>query len=82
MPARWSSPSIKEWPWSPVGGVKGKETGHADEDRPHPLVPDVEGIVGEAAPLVRQYAVVGILPMISDILSRSWGRFPTSLLTP
>ena len=45
----------------PVGGVKGKEAGHADDDRPQDLVPDVEVVVGEAAPLVRQDAVVGVL---------------------
>ena len=45
----------------PVGSVEGKETGHADDDRPQHLVPDIEVVGGKAAPLVRQDAVVRIL---------------------
>src|ERR1017187_534382 len=45
----------------PLGGTKGKETGHADDARPQHLVPDVEVVAGEAATLVRQDAVVGVL---------------------
>ena len=45
----------------PVGGVEGEETGHSDDDRSQNLVADVEVVVGEAAALVREDAVVGVL---------------------
>ena len=35
----------------PVGGMEGKEAGDAHDDRPQDFVPDVEVVVGEAAPL-------------------------------
>ncbi|MBV6433897.1 MAG: hypothetical protein IANPNBLG_04131 [Bryobacteraceae bacterium] len=41
--------------------MEGKETGHAQDDRPQNLVADIEVVVGEATALVRQDAVVGIL---------------------
>src|SRR5215831_21405070 len=45
----------------PVGGVEGKEAGHANDDRPQNLVTDVAVVMGKAAALVREDAVVGIL---------------------
>ncbi len=45
----------------PVGGMEGKEGGHAHDDRPQHLVPDVEVVMGETAALMRQDAVVGVL---------------------
>ncbi len=45
----------------PAGGVKRKEARHAHDDGPQNLVPDVEVVMGEAAGLMRQDAVVGIL---------------------
>ena len=45
----------------PVGGVKRKEAGHAQEDRPQNLVPNVEIVVGEAAALMRQDPMIGVL---------------------
>ena len=39
----------------------GKKTGHANDDGSQHLIPDVEVVVCEAAPLVRQDAVVGVL---------------------
>src|SRR5688572_11684296 len=45
----------------PIGSMERKETGHADDDRPQHLIADVEVIVGKAAALVSEDAVVGIL---------------------
>src|SRR5262245_59459736 len=45
----------------PVGGVEREEAGHTDDNRPQDLVPDIEVVMGEAAPLVRQNSVVGVL---------------------
>src|SRR5580704_18820704 len=45
----------------PVGGVERKEAGHAHDDGPQNLVPDVEVVVGKTALLMRQDAIVGIL---------------------
>ncbi len=44
----------------PVGGVKGKEGGHPQHDRPQNLISDIEVIMRETAALVRQDAVVRI----------------------
>ena len=44
----------------PVGGVKGKEGGYAQHDRSENLIPDIKIVVGEAAALVSQDAVVGV----------------------
>ena len=41
--------------------MKGKETRHAHDDGPQHCIPDIEVVMGEAAPLVRQDAMVGIL---------------------
>ena len=61
MPARCEFPLDEGMAVEPVGGVEGEEAGHADDDRSQDLVADVEVVVGEAATLVRQDAVVGIL---------------------
>src|SRR6516164_9526155 len=45
----------------PVGGVERKETGYADNDRSQDLVPDVEVVMGKAAALIGEDAVVWIL---------------------
>ena len=45
----------------PVGGMEWKEAGYPDDDRPQDLVADVEVVVGEAAPLDCQDAMVRIL---------------------
>src|SRR6202022_776465 len=45
----------------PVRGVEWKERCHADDDRPEALIADIEVVMGEAAGLMRQDAVVGIL---------------------
>ena len=45
----------------PVGGMKGKEARHAHDDGPQNCIPDIEVVVGEAAPLVGQDAMVGVL---------------------
>src|SRR5438132_13648504 len=45
----------------PVGGMKGKEARHAHDDGPQNCVPNIEVVMGEAAPLVRQDAMVGVL---------------------
>ncbi len=44
----------------PVGGRKGKETRHAHDDGSQDCIPDIEVVVGEAASLVRQNAMVRI----------------------
>ena len=44
----------------PVGGVKGKEGGYAQHDRPQNLIPDIEVVVRETAALVGQDAIVRI----------------------
>ena len=41
--------------------MKGKETRYAQDDRSQNLVPDIKVVVGEAAPLVRQDAIVWVL---------------------
>ena len=61
MPASLQFPLDEGVAVEPVGGVKGKEAGHTDDDRPQDLVTDVEVVVGKAAALVRQDAVVGVL---------------------
>ena len=45
----------------PIGGVERKETSHPDDNRSQHLIPDVEVVVRQAAALVRQDAVVGVL---------------------
>src|SRR5258708_32618413 len=45
----------------PVRGMEGEERCHANDNRPEHLVPDIEVVMGEAAGLMRQDAVVGIL---------------------
>ena len=45
----------------PVGGLEGKEGRHAHDDRPEDLVADVEVVMREAAALMREDAVVGVL---------------------
>ena len=45
----------------PVGGVKGKERGHPQHDRSQKIIPDIEVVMRETAPLVRQNAIVGVL---------------------
>ena len=44
-----------------VGGVEGEERGYADDDGPEDLIAEVEVVMGEAACLVRQNPVIGIL---------------------
>ena len=44
-----------------VGGLEGEEAGHTDDHRAQDLVADVEVVVREAATLVGQDAVMGIL---------------------
>jgi hypothetical protein len=44
-----------------IGGVERKKRRHAYDNRPEHLVPDVEVEMGEAAALVRQDAMVGVL---------------------
>jgi len=41
--------------------VKRKEAGHADDDRPQHLVPNVEIVVRETAALMRQDSMIGVL---------------------
>src|ERR1700683_5005540 len=41
--------------------MKGEETGHAQNDVTQDRIPDIEVVMGEAAPLVSQDAMVGIL---------------------
>src|SRR6185369_11389056 len=57
---RFSSCSMKEWPFEPVGGRKGKETRYTHDDGSQDCIPDIEVVVGEAASLVRQNAMVRI----------------------
>jgi hypothetical protein len=45
----------------PVGRVEREEGGHPQDDGPQDLIPDVEVVMREAARLMRQNAVVGIL---------------------
>ena len=45
----------------PIGGVEREKGRDTYDDRPQDLVPDVEVVMGKAACLVRQDAVVGIL---------------------
>src|SRR5450759_4110561 len=49
----------------PIGGVKRKEARHAHDDGSQNLVADVEVVMREAAALVRQDAIVGVLSGIS-----------------
>ena len=48
-------------PVEPIGSVEREEAGHADDDRAKDLVPDIEVIVREAALLVGEDAIVGVL---------------------
>jgi hypothetical protein len=47
-----------------VGGLEGKERRRPHDDRPQDLVANVKVVVSEAAPLVRQDAMVGVLGRI------------------
>src|SRR5260370_20253658 len=38
----------------PVGGMEREETGYAHDDRSQKFIPDIEVVMGEAAPLLRQ----------------------------
>ena len=44
----------------PVGGRKGKETRYTHDNGSQDCIPDIEVVVGEAASLVRQNAMVRI----------------------
>src|SRR6266536_2712963 len=61
IPALVSSRSMKEWPFEPISGMEGEAGSHAQDDGPQDCIPDVEIVMGEAAALVRQDAVVGVL---------------------
>ena len=45
----------------PICGMEGKVGGHAHEDGSQDFIPDVEVVMGEAAALVCEDAVVGVL---------------------
>jgi len=45
----------------PIGGVEREEGGHANDDGSQDLIPDIEVGMREAAALMRQDAVVGVL---------------------
>ena len=45
----------------PVGGMEREETGHTDDDRSQKFIPDIEVVMGEAAPLLRQDTVIRVL---------------------
>src|SRR4249919_1189233 len=59
--ARLSSCSMKLWPIEIVGGLEGEERGHPHHHRTENLVADVEVVVGEAATLAGEDAVVRVL---------------------
>src|ERR1700756_612471 len=45
----------------PVGGMEGEETGYTHDDRSQNFIPDIEIVMSETAPLLRQDTVIRVL---------------------